>query len=121
MKALFYVLLCLLTFDVMSRGEGNSSGGPRFSFSEGSGGGPRGRLLSNNGGVGGGPRLSIEQVNEIDNIEVHNEIRFPKTFKEKCLLLADPEIQTIQFRNGEILTTSELFGDGGVVGGGGTF
>lgn len=32
MKTLFYVLLCLLTFDAMSRGEGNSSGGPRFIF-----------------------------------------------------------------------------------------
>lgn len=86
-------------------GEGGHGGGPRYSIS-----------LSN-GGIGGGPRLSIEQVNEIDNIEVDNEIRFPKTFKEKCLLLASPKIQTIQFNNGEIITISRTLGEGGSSGG----
>ncbi len=85
---------------------------------EGSGGGgSKGRLLSSNGGIGGGPRLTIEQVNKIDNVEVDNEIRFPKTFKEKCLLLADPKIQTIQFDNGEIITISRILGEGGSSGG----
>ena len=89
-------------------GEGGHGGGPRYSIS------------LNNGGVGGGPRLSVEQIKKIDNIEVDHEIRFPKTFKEKCLLLTDPKIQTIQFRNGEMLIISDLFGDGGVMGGGGS-
>ena len=101
------VILCsILVFPrLLVAGEGSS------------GGGPRGRMLSNNGGVGGGPRLSVEQIKKIDNIEVDHEIRFPKTFKEKYLLLTDPKIQTIQLNNGEIVAGSHFFGEGGSSGG----
>tara|TARA_Y100000296_G_scaffold70940_1_gene86001 strand:- start:591 stop:863 length:273 start_codon:yes stop_codon:yes gene_type:complete len=73
--------------------------------------------FSGDGGVigGGNPRVqlglksiiqspNVELVNQIDNIEIFDEVKFPETFKEKIDLLKKTEVQSIQLIDGQVIS-----------------
>ncbi len=64
------------------------------------------KSINGPGGTGGGPiDLNDSQlINEIDNIEIYNEVKFPETFNEKIELLKKDEVQSIQLINGQIIS-----------------